>query len=145
MPGPVGLSTIEKLVEPHPVIEVSVCDALQYKPTAIASPDATLLAVDTETALVVHAAFVLGGWRSPGVPRPVTVTEAGTVSRLLLLASAIMEPTGEAAVVVTVQVLVALGTRLVGLQLRLEISTGATRLTLAVWELLPRVAVTVAV
>ena len=40
--------------------------------------------------------------------------------------------------------LVALCARLVGLQFRVETSTGASRLMVDVWELLPRVAVTVA-
>jgi hypothetical protein len=138
------LSTIVKLVDAQPVIELRVCDALQYKPTAMASPAATVVAVDTDTEVLENALLVLGGWRRPGVPRLAKVTEAGTASSLSLLASAIVEPAGAALAMVTVQVLEALWTRLVGLQLRLEISTGATRLIIAVWELPPKVAVTVA-
>ena len=44
----------------------------------------------------------------------------------------------------TVQVLTALGPRLAGLQTTPETSVGATRLMVAVFELVPSVAVTVA-
>ena len=75
----------------------------------------------------------------------VTVTEAGTVRETLLLASATLDPpVGAACVRVTVQVLMALCPRLVGLQATPETKTGASRPTLAVWELLPSVAVTFA-
>ena len=75
----------------------------------------------------------------------VTVTDAGTVSEVLLLASVTLEPpAGAIWVSVTVQVLTALCPRLVGLQARVDIRTGASRLIAAVWELLPSVAVTVA-
>ena len=75
-----------------------------------------------------------------------TVTVAGTVSEALLLASVTLEPpAGEIWVMVTVHVLTALCPRLVGLQTTPETSTGATRFTVAVCELLPKVAVTVAV
>ena len=75
----------------------------------------------------------------------VTVTDAGTVSTALLLASVTLDPPATAAwVSVTVQVLTALWPRLVGLQATPEISIGAVRLMGAVCELLPRVAVTVA-
>ena len=74
-----------------------------------------------------------------------TVTDAGTVSDVLLEPSATLEPpVGAVWVRVTVQVLTALWPRLVGLQATLEIRTGATRLMVAVFELAPRVAVTVA-
>ncbi len=149
MPCPVGLLTITKLVDPQPVIELSVCDAVQYKPTAIASPDVTWLAVDTETAVAEKALFVLGGWRSPGRPAPLTaiVTEAGTVSRLLLLASVIAVPAGTGSAKVTVQVLAAPWPRLVGLQVSpdKDTGTGACRLTVAVCELVPKVAITATV
>jgi hypothetical protein len=73
------------------------------------------------------------------------VTEAGTESEALLLASVTVEPPTEAVCdSVTVQVLTALWPRLVGLQVTPETSSSATRLMLAVWELLPREAVTVA-
>jgi hypothetical protein len=74
-----------------------------------------------------------------------TITDAGTVSEALLLASVTLEPpAGEIWVSVTVQVLTALCPRLVGLQATPETRTGASRLIVAVCELLPRVAVTVA-
>jgi hypothetical protein len=74
-----------------------------------------------------------------------TVTEAGTVSEALLLASVTLDPpVGAVWVSVTVQVLTALCPRLVGAQATPETRTGASRLMVAVWELLPSVAVTVA-
>ena len=74
-----------------------------------------------------------------------TVTDAGMVSEALLLARVTLDPpVGADWVTVTVQVLTALCPRLVGLQARVETSTGASRLMAAVWELLPKVAVTVA-
>jgi hypothetical protein len=74
-----------------------------------------------------------------------TVTEAGTVSEALLLANTTLDPpVGAVWVSVAVQVLAAFWPRLVGLQATLEISTGANRLMVSVCELLPRVAVTVA-
>jgi len=73
-----------------------------------------------------------------------TVTEAGTVSEALLLARVTLDPpVGAVWVRVTVQVLTALWPRLVGLQATPETSTGASRLIVAVWELVPSVAVTV--
>jgi hypothetical protein len=71
-----------------------------------------------------------------------TVTAAGTVSEALLLPRATVAP--ELCVSVTVQVLTALCPRLVGLHVMPETSTGANRLIDEVCELLPRVAVTVA-
>ena len=74
-----------------------------------------------------------------------TVTEAGTVSRVLLLASVTVAPPARAVWVnVIVQVLTALWPRVAGLQATVETRTGANRLTVAVCELLPRDAVTVA-
>jgi hypothetical protein len=74
-----------------------------------------------------------------------TVTEAGTVSEALLLPSVTFDPPGGAVCVkVTVHVLTALCPRLVGLQATPDTSAGADRLIVAVFELLPRVAVTVA-
>jgi hypothetical protein len=65
-----------------------------------------------------------------------TVTEAGTVSVALVLVSVTLAPpVGAAWVRVTVQVLEALGPRLVGLQASVETST-ATKLTVALAELL---------
>ena len=75
-----------------------------------------------------------------------TDTEAGTVSEALLLASVTLDPpAGAVWVSVTVHVLTALCPRLVGLQATPETRTGASRLIVAVCELLPRVAVTVTV
>ncbi len=74
-----------------------------------------------------------------------TITEAGTVSEALLLASATVEPpAGAVWVRVTVHVLAALCPRLVGLHTTPDTSTGASRLIVAVCELAPSVAVTVA-
>ena len=76
----------------------------------------------------------------------VTVTEAGTVSEALLLASDTLNPpVGAFWPSVTVHVLTALCPRLVGLHARVDTRTGVSRLMLAVFELLPRVAVNVAV
>jgi hypothetical protein len=75
----------------------------------------------------------------------VTVTDVGTVSEVLLVASVTLDPPARAIwVSVTVQVLTALCPRLVGPQATLEISTGANRPIVAVCELLPEVAVTAA-
>jgi hypothetical protein len=74
-----------------------------------------------------------------------TVTEAGTVREMLLLASVIAEPpVGAVCVSVTVHVLAELCPRLVGLQATPEIWSPVNRLMVAVWELVLRVAVTVA-
>ena len=74
-----------------------------------------------------------------------TVTDAGTESEALLLASVTLDPpAGALWERVTVHVLTALWPRLVGVQATPETRTGASRLTDAVWELLPTVAVTVA-
>jgi hypothetical protein len=74
-----------------------------------------------------------------------TVTDAGTVSRVLLLASVMLDPpAGAVWGSVTAHLLTAPCPRLAGTQATAETSTGASRLTLAVCELLPRVAVTIA-
>jgi len=74
-----------------------------------------------------------------------TVTEAGTVSAVLLLASITLNPpAGAVWVSVAVQVLTAFCPKLAGLHATSETSTRATRLFDAVCELLPRVAVIVA-
>ena len=66
-----------------------------------------------------------------------TATDAGTVRvALVLVRVTVAPPAGAAWVRVTVQVLEALGPRLVGLQTSEETSTGATRLTMALAELL---------
>ena len=66
-----------------------------------------------------------------------TVTDAGTVSVALLLDRlTLAPPVGAAWGSVTVQVLEAFGPRLVGLHDKEDTSTDATRLTLAVAELL---------
>jgi hypothetical protein len=93
--------------------------------------------------LVIEAAAV--ALKLAVVPPAATVTVPGTAREALLLASVTLDPpVGAAWASVTVQVLAALGPRLVGLQATPDTSTGATRLMAAVWELLPRVAVTVA-
>ena len=74
-----------------------------------------------------------------------TVADTGTVSEALLLAKVTLDPpVGAGWASVTVHVLAALWPRLVGLHATPEISAGASRLMVAVFELLPRVAVTVA-
>ena len=74
-----------------------------------------------------------------------TFTDAGTVSEVLLLASVTVDPPrGAIWVSVTVQVLTALWPRLAGLQATPETRTGASKLMVAVCELLPSVAVTFA-
>ena len=66
-----------------------------------------------------------------------TVTDAGTASEALVLDSAMLAPpAGAACVKVTVHVVEAFGPRLAGLHEREETSTGATRLTLELAELL---------
>jgi len=63
-----------------------------------------------------------------------TLTEVGVVSTVLLSETATLAPPGAALVRVTVQVLEALGPRLLGVQPSEETSTGATRLMLALAE-----------
>jgi hypothetical protein len=66
-----------------------------------------------------------------------TVTDAGTVrTELVLVKVTLAPPVGAGWVRVTVQVLDEFGPRLVGLQASEETSTGATRLMLALAELL---------
>jgi len=93
--------------------------------------------------LAIEAAAV--AVKAPVVAPDVTVTEAGTTSKALLLPSVTLDPAAGAGwVSVTVQELVALCPRLVGLHVTLETSTGDRRLIIAVCEVVPRVAVTVA-
>ena len=74
-----------------------------------------------------------------------TVTVPGTVSKALLLPSVTLDPpVGAVCVKVTVHVLTALCPTLAGLHATPDTSTGATRLIAAVCELVPKVAVTVA-
>ena len=94
--------------------------------------------------LTIEAAAV--ALKAAVVAPDATVTDAGTVSEALLLPSVTADPpAGAVWVSVTVHVLTAFCPRLVGLQARVETSTGANRLMVAVCELPPRVAVTVAV
>jgi hypothetical protein len=80
------------------------------------------------------------------VAAAVTVTEAGTVNELLLSAIVtVVPPVGAAFDSVTVQVLVPLEFRLMGVQASEDRVTAVTRLMEAVRETLPSVAVTVAV
>jgi hypothetical protein len=75
-----------------------------------------------------------------------TVTDAGTVSEALLLASVTVDPpAGAVCAKVTVQPLTAFCPRLAGLHTTTDTSIGATKLIVAVFELPPSVAVTVAV
>ena len=65
-----------------------------------------------------------------------TLTEVGVVSTVLLSERAMLvPPVGTALVKVTVQVLEALGPRLLGVHAMEDTRTGATRLTLALAEL----------
>jgi hypothetical protein len=65
----------------------------------------------------------------------VTLTEAGVVSAMLLSERATLTPpVGAALAKTTVQVLEALGPMLLGVQVREDTSTGATRLTLVLAE-----------
>jgi hypothetical protein len=73
-----------------------------------------------------------------------TVTEAGTASKVLSLARATTESPAAICVSVTVQVPIALCPRLAGLHATLETGGGPSKPMMAVCELLPRVAVTVA-
>ena len=74
-----------------------------------------------------------------------TVTDAGTVRAALVLVRVTMaSPAGEAWFRVTVQVLTPFGPRVEGAQTRVETSTGAARVMVALAELLLYVAVTVA-
>jgi hypothetical protein len=66
-----------------------------------------------------------------------TVTDAGTVrTELVLVKVTLAPPVGAACVRVTVQVLEEFGPTLVGLQTSEDTSTGATRLMVALAELL---------
>jgi hypothetical protein len=79
------------------------------------------------------------------VAAALTATKAGTDSWLLLLVSVTVDPPVEAGWLnVILQLLAVPCSRLVGLQTTLDISVGGTRLIVAAWELLPSVAVTVA-
>jgi len=70
------------------------------------------------------------------VPAAATVTEAGTVRVELVSDRVMIAPTAGAALVrVTVQVVAALGPRLLGLQAKEETRTEAARMTLALAEL----------
>ena len=81
----------------------------------------------------------------PVVAPAATVIDAGTVSTVLLLVSVTAAPpVGAACVRVTVQVLDAFCPKLAGLHASDDTVTGATRLTVALAELLLYVAVTVA-
>jgi hypothetical protein len=74
-----------------------------------------------------------------------TVTETGTLSDVLLLVNVTLAgPLVASAEIVTVHVLTAFCPRVVGLHARLETCTGARRLIVAVFVLVPSVAVMVA-
>ena len=92
--------------------------------------------------LAIEAAAVV--LKAAVVAPAATVTDAGTVSRVLLLASVTLDPpVGAVSVSVTVQVPAALCPKLAGLQVNVNIDSGADRLTVVVVEALPRVAVRV--
>ena len=93
--------------------------------------------------LAIEAAAV--ALKVAAVAPAATVTDAGTVSEALLLASVTVEPPeGAVWVSVTMHLPTVLGLRLGGLQASAETRTGAKRLIVDVWELLPSVAVTIA-
>ena len=74
-----------------------------------------------------------------------SLTDAGTVSTVLLLSSVTVDPpAGALSASVTLHVPVEPGLRLMG-QVSAETRTGAARIIVEVFELLPSVAVTVAV
>jgi len=79
------------------------------------------------------------------VAAPATATDAGTVRvALVLVRVTVAPPVGAGLLRVTVQVLEALGPRLVGLQTSEETRTGATRATVVLAEVAPKLAVRVA-
>jgi hypothetical protein len=89
--------------------------------------------------------FVVVALNVAVVAAAATVTDAGTVSVVLVFVSVTnAPPAGASLVSVTVQVLEAFGPRFAGLQASDDTSTGATRLMVAFAELLLYVAVTVA-
>jgi hypothetical protein len=91
---------------------------------------------------IVAAAVAL---KIAAVAPAATVTVPGTVSKALLLASVTVEPpAGAVCVSVTVQLLTAPCPRLVGVHATPDTCTGASKLIVAVCELPPSVAVTVA-
>jgi hypothetical protein len=111
---------------------VAVCELLPRVAVTVAL---WLLAI-TAAAVALNVAVV-----DPAA----TVTADGTVSDVLLLANVTLDPpAGAVCVSVTVQVLTALCPKLVGLHATPDTSPGATRLIATVCELLPSVAVTVA-
>ena len=96
-----------------------------------------LLYVAVTVALELLAMVVVVVLNVAEVAAAVTVTDAGTVRvALVLVRTTLAPPVGAAWVKVTVQVLEAFGPRLVGLQASEETRTGATRLTVALAELL---------
>jgi hypothetical protein len=88
-------------------------------------------------ALELLAIVVVAALKVADVAPAATATEVGTVSVELLLDNVTLAPpVGAAWVIVTVHVLEAFCPRLVGVHARDDISTGATRLTVAVAEVL---------
>ena len=104
-----------------------------------------LLYVAVTVALWLLAMVFVVALKVPVVAPAATVIEAGTVNTVLVLVSVTAAPpVGAACVSVTVQVLEAFCPKLVGLHASEDTVTGATRLTVALAELLLYVAVTVA-
>ena len=88
-------------------------------------------------ALELLAIVVVVALKVADVAPAVTATEVGTVRVELLLDNVTLAPpVGAGCVKVTVQVLEAFCPRLVGVHAREDINTGATRLTVAVAEVL---------
>jgi hypothetical protein len=83
------------------------------------------------------ATLVVVALKVADMAAPATVTDAGTVRvGLVLVRVTVAPPAGARWVRVTVQALEELGPRLVGLQVSVETSTGATRVMVALAELL---------
>jgi hypothetical protein len=96
-------------------------------------------------ALELLAMVVVVALNVADVAAAATVIDAGIVRvALVFVRTTLAPPVGAAWVKVTVQVLEAFGPRLVGLHASEETKTGATRLTVALEELLLYAAVTVA-
>jgi hypothetical protein len=96
--------------------------------------------VELELLLIVAVVAL----KAAEVAAAVTVSDAGIVrAGLVFVSVTLAPPLGAPCVRVTVQVLDPFGPRLVGLQASAD-TTGATRLMTAVCELLPSVAVTIA-
>ena len=148
---PVGTAWFRVTVQ---VVDVPEFTLVGLQARAVTSMGATRVKLAVWEALF-SVAVMVAVWLVVMVPRLAvkvvevllagTVTEAGTLSAVLLLERATaLPPVGAAWFRVTVQVVDAPEFTLVGLQASVETSTGATRLKVAVWEVPFRAAVTMA-